>query len=433
MKVIIIGAGLTGLTAAWRLSDLGKHRIELIEASDQLGGQAGGFRLPSWDWFLDHTYHHIFTSDHDLLNLVGQINFPEVVFTEPDTSSLYLDEKNYRIIPVNSPQDLLRFPFLTPASRLRVGAVMALLKLSPFLGSYDRITASRFLRQTMGEAGWQMLWQPLFHKKFANHDQSITAAFIWARIKKRTRRLGYVAGGFQALCDWLGERLGARGVLVRRQTRVVGVRRRGGRYWLTCLTPTGKTQVWADAVVSTLPSPVNRLIAAAVFPDDYLRRLSRLRYLSAANLVVSSGQPLFARAYWVNVCVDAMPIMGLIQHTNFVDRKHYGGRHVLYVANYHEPDDPKLKVGRTEALQYFIPHLKKINPRFRPVEPAFYFVSPFAQPLYDLEFVKNRPEMITPAKNFFLANLEMTYPYDRGTNEAVRLGGRVAELVASLG
>ena len=37
--------------------------------------------------------------------------------------------------------------------------------------------------------------------------------------------------------------------------------------------------------------------------------------------------------------------------------------------------------------------------------------------------------MTTPVKGVFLANIQQVYPHDRGTNYAVELGEKVAELV----
>ncbi len=128
--------------------------------------------------------------------------------------------------------------------------------------------------------------------------------------------------------------------------------------------------------------------------------------------------------------------MGLIQHTNFINKKHYGNNHLLYVANYYEQNNQILKMSVDAVTDYFLPYLKKINSEFLSAgkqgsifNSKFYFTHPFAQPLYNREFLNNRPEMITPSKNFYLANLEMTYPYDRGTNFAVKLGKQVAGLI----
>jgi protoporphyrinogen oxidase len=58
---------------------------------------------------------------------------------------------------------------------------------------------------------------------------------------------------------------------------------------------------------------------------------------------------------------------------------------------------------------------------------TYTFKAPFAQPIFDKNFVANMPGFETPIENFYNANLDMTYPYDRGTNYAVKLGKQVAE------
>ena len=78
--------------------------------------------------------------------------------------------------------------------------------------------------------------------------------------------------------------------------------------------------------------------------------------------------------------------------------------------------------------------LKKINPDFTPnPDRTFYFKGPFAQPIYDEDFLKHKPELISPIKNFYVANLDMAYPYDRGTNYAVALGKQASSAILSNG
>ncbi len=44
-KILIIGGGFTGLTAAWKLSREPDCAITLVESADHLGGLAAGFPL----------------------------------------------------------------------------------------------------------------------------------------------------------------------------------------------------------------------------------------------------------------------------------------------------------------------------------------------------------------------------------------------------
>jgi len=60
MKVIIIGAGAAGLTAAYELNKRGVD-VEVLEGSGQVGGMAGSFSL--WDQRVDYGPHRFFSSD----------------------------------------------------------------------------------------------------------------------------------------------------------------------------------------------------------------------------------------------------------------------------------------------------------------------------------------------------------------------------------
>jgi protoporphyrinogen oxidase len=59
-RIAIIGGGLTGLVAAYRLSQKG-HRITIFEKSNDLGGLMGGFEINGTN--LEKAYHHIFKTD----------------------------------------------------------------------------------------------------------------------------------------------------------------------------------------------------------------------------------------------------------------------------------------------------------------------------------------------------------------------------------
>ena len=47
-RVAIVGAGVTGLTAAYDLSESG-HEVTLYESANQVGGLSAGFKAPHWD------------------------------------------------------------------------------------------------------------------------------------------------------------------------------------------------------------------------------------------------------------------------------------------------------------------------------------------------------------------------------------------------
>ena len=165
-----------------------------------------------------------------------------------------------------------------------------------------------------------------------------------------------------------------------------------------------------------------------LFSASYLSKLKKIHYLDALNLVIVSRDKLLKKAYWLNICRPNFPFMVAVQHTNFINKNHYQGKEILYIGSYLDRGDPLFNLNPVDLFNYYLPFLKKINPAYRALdEQLFLFKIPFAQPIFDREFVHLRPEMVSPVKNFFIANLDMTYPYDRGVNYAVKLGREVVE------
>jgi protoporphyrinogen oxidase len=458
MKIAILGGGFTGLSVSYYLAKKG-HTITLFEKENILGGLAVGFKEKNWNWYLERSYHHLFANDYDILNFAKETEFRKIIFRSPQTASLYsthchpeftrLAAKrvsgsdfsgipnqvrddperngvNYCIFPLDTPQDFLRFPLLSWPDKFRSAAVLAFLKFSPFLTAFEKQTAQEFLKKYMGREAWNTLWQQLFRKKFGKYAGNILASFIWARIKKRTKQLGYVEGGFQTFIDYLEKEIAKMGVLIKKRCNVSLMEKRGEKF--TVYYENSKKQF--DSVVSTLPTAVLEKNTTNMLPTDYLARFKKLKYLHAVNLVLETKEPLLKKTYWLNVCTPKLPLMALVQHTNFMDKKNYGGNNILYIGWYVDGNDKLLKMSAEEIAKYIQPHLLQINSKVDSLKSKVYlFKDSFAQPIFDRDFVKNKPDFITPVKNFYIVNLDMTYPYDRGTNYAVKLGKQVSEMI----
>ena len=106
MKIAVVGAGVAGLSAALDLLAAG-HQVTLYEAAGYTGGLAAGFRDESWEWPLERYYHHLFTSDKEIMQLARDIGLADkLFFPRPITSVLYDD----RIVPFDSPKAWVSFP-----------------------------------------------------------------------------------------------------------------------------------------------------------------------------------------------------------------------------------------------------------------------------------------------------------------------------------
>ncbi len=41
-----------------------------------------------------------------------------------------------------------------------------------------------------------------------------------------------------------------------------------------------------------------------------------------------------------------IPFLALVEHTNYIDRQHYGGDHIVYCGDYVTPDHPYLSMEK---------------------------------------------------------------------------------------
>ncbi len=425
MNIAILGGGYAGLTAAYDLQKKG-HEVELFERNTELGGLASGFNPGNWEWPLERAYHHIFASDSDIIRFAEEIKFDKILFYSPQTASLYKVNNNYRIFPLDTPQGFMKFPLLSMLEKIRGAFVLAALRFSPHLQLYEKMTAKDLLVKTMGQHSWDILWKELFRKKFGKYAENILSSFFWARISKRTKKLGYMKGGFQSFTDHLERVVTEAGVKIRKGCPVDSIDMEGERFVIKY----NNTDRVFDVVISTLPTPVTAKVTEKIFPASYTNSLRSLEYLNALVLVLETKTPILDSAYWLNVSDPEIPMMFVGQHTNFISAKHYNDNQLAYIGYYLDNDNELMKKSKEELLDFLLPYLKKISGKsdFGIIN-TYLWKAPFAQPIFDRKFLKNKPDFRTPINNFYITNLDMTYPYDRGTNYAVALGRKVAEMI----
>lgn len=424
MKIGIIGAGFTGLASGYSLSKKG-HSVTLFEKDPSPGGLAVGYKEKEWNWTLEKHYHHWFTNDDSVLSLAKEINHA-VVTVRPHTN-WYINDQIYEFDSIPA---ALRFPPLPILDRLRNLATLGLLRFDPFWMSLEKHNASDILPRFMGRKAYEMLWEPLFNNKFGSYSNDISLAWFWARIKKRTQSLAYPEGGFLSFAEHLVEKIEKNSGVVHFNTTIESLQD-DTSCTITYTDAAGNTKKETfDQVIVTLPSFLFLQIAPQL-PDEYRKKLVRLKGLGATNLVLRLKKPFFSdKTYWLSVADPKSPIMAIVEHTNFMDKKHYNNEHLVYLGNYLSPNEERFTMEKGALLKLYDPYLKKINPEYRKSLIDYeLFKAPFAQPIIPRNYSKHIPQMITPLKHTYLANIEQVYPWDRGTNYAVELGEKVAQLI----
>jgi len=421
MKIAIIGAGFTGLSAGFRLAKSG-HSVTIFEKEGIPGGLAVGFKAQKWNWNVEKHYHHWFTNDNSILKLAKEIGY-KVLIKRPKTS-VYVDDKIYKL---DSPLDVLFFPQLNIFERIRMGLVIGILKLNPFWQILESHKASSTLPLLMGKKAYEKLWEPLLAKKFGDLAKDISLAWFWARIKKRTSSLAYPEGGFWEFANEIVLQIRKLKGKVLFKTEVKQIKSEKNKITIKL---TNKT-LFFDKVIITLPS-IFFVKLAPQLSDDYRKKLLSLKGLSAINLALRLRKKFLTDGtYWLNVCDQKYPITAIVEHTNFMDSKNYNNEHFIYLGNYLSYDHPFMKMDKKKLLKLYDPILSKINKKYKlDIIDTELFTAPFAQPIIPINYSKIIPSLRTPLKNVYLANIQQVYPWDRGTNYAVELGEKVAKLIS---
>jgi protoporphyrinogen oxidase len=433
MKIAIIGAGFGGMAAAWDLRRAG-HDVTIFEAADYVGGLASGFKEPHWEWSVEKFYHHWFASDKEMLKLIDELGLRDrVIYPRPYTV-IYHEGKFHPFDSMftNIPLYILRF---YPLQLFRIGLVGLYLKLTNNWRGLEKYTADEWMLKYAGQTIYNKMWKPLLVSKFSEkYYKAVNMAWLWARLKARTTRLGTFEGGFQRFADLFVERLRGMGVAIRLGAKVESIRRDAESAGLVVRSDAGG-ESFDQVLVTTSPALMAHLCPE--LPEEYLKGLLELKSMGAVVMVAALKHQLSEEGfYWFNLPKEAgFPMLALVEHTNFVPADKFGGDRIVYAGDYLVPGHEYFSLSDSELLERFAPAFKRINPAFELdwVRKVWVSKTNYAQPVPLVDHSKNIPSIETPLPGVYFASMSQVYPWDRGTNFAVEIGRRAARLMMSQG
>ena len=231
-EVIIIGAGYTGLSAAFDLCKAG-CKVTIYEADGDIGGLAGTFELTP-GVRVEKFYHHWFTSDLDILGLIDELGLSHLKQYHSSNTGLYYTNSVFRLA---SPLDLLTFSPLPLLDRIRTGFMALYARRVQDWHPLEDISAKEWLIKHGGKKAYDAIWSPLMQGKFGVEADNVSAVWIWnklklrgsSRDKKGGESLVYFGGGFGALTDGIRSALEKMGVTIHLNTPVESILIENGR------------------------------------------------------------------------------------------------------------------------------------------------------------------------------------------------------------
>jgi protoporphyrinogen oxidase len=432
----VVGGGIAGLAAAYRLQQRG-YEATVLEASDDLGGLAATYATAGDD--VEKFYHHLSKSEETIVELAEALGLGDRVEWLVGKNAYYVDGT---VHPLDTLPQIAAYPHLSLYDTLRLGLLTLEIDVRggrPRFDTYDDLEAfedvpiKQFLLEHTTRGVYENFFEPLLDAKFGDRKEDVSAAWLLGRIKFRGERdlrrgeiLGYLRGGFAVLIDALVDAVGREHVCT--GTRAVDLTTTDGTVAsITVETESGaETRATDGVVVATMPNVLESLTGYGCDVD----------FQGAVCAVVTMDEPL-TDTYWLNVAHDA-PFGALIEHTNFVSPERYGGDHLLYIASYVQDRSEAVWQMDDEALrETWLDHVGEMFPAFDPgaVESFRVARNPRAAPVYERGYL----DMVVPydlreavADGVYYAGMASRAQYpERSLNGGVVAGFRCADLIAN--
>jgi protoporphyrinogen oxidase len=430
--VCVIGAGVSGLSAAYDLGRLG-YRVVVLESAEYIGGLASSLVIDGRP--IERFYHFICRGDVDLIALVEELGLGDKLHWEQTKTSFYY---NGRLYGFGTPIDLLRFTAVPFTQRVRFGLNIISSRFARPWDRLDGLAAKSWLIDQVGDKAYEVIWDPLLRVKFGDYHDQVSAAWIWHRIHRvaRSRRrlwerenFGYLELGSETIIQGLLreiERLP--NVSLRVRARVKTIQAEHGRVAAVILLD-GDERIACDDVISTVALPV-LLRLAPDLNSDYRAKLGQIDYLGVVCGLLKLSHPI-TDSFWVNINDPDIPFNGIIEYSNL--NRHLGlpGKAIVYIPYYLRTSAPRFSFGDDQLMDEFIQGLKRINPAFDPswVEEWHISRTGYAQAICSVGFAALVPDHQTPLDGLYITDSTQFYPEDRTISSAIRVGRRVADMI----
>jgi oxygen-dependent protoporphyrinogen oxidase len=263
-SIAILGAGITGLTAAHRLAQHG-HRVRIFEASDRVGG-AIRTECTADGWLFEAGPNTLLAGDPAFAAIVAELNLaPELLRAAPAAKHRYIVRRGRPVALPLSPLAMLMSPLLSVGAKARV---FRELRFRPRPRDAD-ISLAALVRDHFGDEIVDYVLNPFVTGIYAGDPEKLSARHAFPRLwaaeqahgsllraqaaaaKTRAPDAGIVSfrRGLQTLPDALAARLPAGTLALNRQ--VVSLTP-GSAWTVTCADGTSEA---FDAVLAALPAP----------------------------------------------------------------------------------------------------------------------------------------------------------------------------------
>jgi oxygen-dependent protoporphyrinogen oxidase len=302
MKVAVLGGGITGLTAAWKLQ-LAGHEVRLLESSARPGGSVRTDRAEGW---LVEAGPNALQETPEVASLLAELGLlPERIVAAPQARNRYI-ARGGELVALPTPSDvtgLISTPLLSFGSKLKVTSEVA---RSPRTRGAD-VSVAELVRDHFGSEILERFVQPFIGGIYAGDAERLSAQYAFPKVweaertsgslvragleaSKRRKALGLPPSslvsfreGLQALPDALAAGLGGKSILLNTEVQSLDPMA-GGRWRVGWEGPQGGASAPFDRVVAALPAWSLARLTIGAAGRRPLAELAQIEHPAVASL-----------------------------------------------------------------------------------------------------------------------------------------------------
>jgi len=188
-KIAVIGAGITGLTAAYYLKKSGSE-VTVFEKNSEPGGAIK--TVQDGEWLTEYGPNTILVRDQNLVDFFSELGLnDEIVVANPEASKRYIVKNGQLLALPMSMMDAILSPVLSTKSKLRI------LK-EPFIGvnpNRDQSIAE-FIERRLGREILDYTINPFVAGIFANRPENLSLRHAFPQMSQLEEMYGSILRGF---------------------------------------------------------------------------------------------------------------------------------------------------------------------------------------------------------------------------------------------
>ena len=448
MHVVVLGAGLAGLSTAYELIKAG-HQVTVIEKEDYFGGMARSWKVG--EYWLDHGPHRFHSRDKGLIDHLYEVLDNEVVIRER-MSRIFMQGKFFHY-PLKAQNILQNMPKLLLVRAMwdyvtiRIGQLFKPIPDDNFENWVRKRFGNTLYRMFFGTytaKAWKM---PCTEISADWASQRISQANLWDTIKKTLNppkggevrslvsEFWYPAtGGIGKIGRQYGEKILAMGGTVYLESPVKRIEIEDGVARRVVFEHDGEEGlVDCDVVVNTIPLP--RLLEAfqPAIGDDVRTAISKLDYSAIVFVYLEVERPSVSPDHWVYLPEQHLTIHRISEFKNFSDDAAPGDKTVVCCEITCRVGDDLWNLSYEEAAELAEKDLVTVG-LVEPgsCKPIDLHKLKYAYPIYDLTYKENLNTLKSAAKK--VTNLHTTgrqglYRYNN-MDHSIAMGRRIAKTIA---